>query len=106
MGLGPSGRGTLAGIATNVSPRRTSSAKAERLPRGRIDEQPHAVVVQVPDQLGEADRFGRIRDGQLADRLGIVWERSGGRARVDWPTRCPEAAVLEELADRLDHRRE
>ncbi len=74
--------------------------------RAGLDEQPHAVVVQVPDQLGEADRFGPVRDGELADRLGIVRERPGGRARVDRPPRRPEAAVLEELADRLDHRRE
>ena len=48
-----------------------------------VDEEPQAVGVHGLDRLAERDGAGPLRDGQLADRLGLRRHPSARGTRVD-----------------------
>ena len=74
-------------------PRRVSSHEAGQVAAGAdVDKQAQAVGVHGLDRLAERDGLGPLRDGQLADRLGIVGHPPARRTRIDRDARRTEAS--------------
>ena len=104
--VNPERRGTLAGIATKGSPLRTSSAKAERLPRG-----PHSTKSRTPSscrfRINSEKRTGSAQCAMASSRIASGPSGTAGRSwHRNRPLATPETEGSEQLANRLDHGRE